>query len=306
MLLEGDLLLPILGAMKLGYPTINLALGCTSSHTFRLATCTDDKLVATVQENLECLQRMLAWNVDQGLLFFRISSGLIPFASHPAMTTPWQSIFAEQLAVLGTFIRKHDMRISMHPGQFVVLNSPLDIVYQNSVAELAYHAELLDLMGLDRTHKIQIHLGGLHGDSHASLARFAERYRRLPEAVTRRLVIENDERMASVQDCLALHASCGIPILFDTLHHQINNAGERLLQGLDRALQTWQTADGVPMIDYSNQNPDKRIGAHAQTLDVDHFRRFVKSLKHRDIDIMFEIKNKEASALQAREVINNL
>ncbi|HSH55831.1 MAG TPA: hypothetical protein VK983_03325 [Candidatus Limnocylindrales bacterium] len=40
--------------------------------------------------------------------------------------------------------------------------------------------------------------------------------------------------------------------------------------------------------------------------DVEKFRSFIKSLKKRDINIMLEIKNKEASALQARLVIDSL
>ncbi|MBL8159538.1 hypothetical protein JNJ66_03715 [Candidatus Saccharibacteria bacterium] len=106
--------------MKIGYPTINLALGCTSSHTFRLAAFNEERLLATIQQNLACLRAMLAWNVAHGLLFFRLSSGLVPFASHPVMNVDWQTAFARELADIGAFIRAHDMRVSLHPGQFVV------------------------------------------------------------------------------------------------------------------------------------------------------------------------------------------
>lgn len=249
---------------------------------------------------------MLRWNVQHNLLFFRISSHLVPLASHSAMTTDWQSVFRGELEELGRYIIASGLRISMHPGQFVVINSPSDAVYQSSVAELAYHAELLDMIGLDSTHKIQIHLGGLHGDPTTATRVFIERHQTLPIAIRKRLVIENDERLASVQECVQISKATGIPVLFDTLHHQVRNHGESLLKGLDTAMQTWNEGDGTPMIDFSTQNPDKKIGAHAITLDVDRFRRFVKSLRSRDIDVMFEIKNKEASALQAQLVIDSL
>jgi UV DNA damage endonuclease len=222
------------------------------------------------------------------------------------LSLDWRSLVHNELRSLGEFVRRHSMRISQHPGQFVVLNSPSDTVFHNSIAELQYHADLLDMMELDTTHKLQIHVGGLYGDAERSGRIFVERYADLPEAIRRRLVIENDERVASLQDCLRIHAATGIPVLFDTLHHQVNNNGETPLAGLKLAMATWSPKDGVPMIDYSDQNPDKKTGAHAISLDVGRFRSFARSLRGRDIDIMFEIKNKEASALQAKIVIDNL
>ncbi len=249
---------------------------------------------------------MLRWNVGQKLMFFRISSNIIPLGSHPAMQTDWQSVYREEIERIGDFVKASGLRISMHPGQFVVINSPSTAVYRSSVAELEYHAEVLDMMGLDSTHKLQIHLGGLHGDAAYATQMFIDRYGALPDMVKQRLVIENDERLASVQDCVRISEATGIPVLFDTLHHEVRNNGETMIRGLDVAMSTWKATDGTPMIDFSTQNPDKKTGAHAVTLDVVKFRSFIRSLKGRDIDIMLEIKNKEASALQARLVLDSL
>ena len=293
--------------MKLGYPAINQALECRSSTTFRLASYSHERMTSTIETNLACLRRVLGWNAEHRLMFFRITSNLIPFASHPvAAGYDWAARFAVELAGLGDYVRQQGFRISLHPGQYVVINSPSDATYASSVAELIYHAELLDAMGLDRSHKVQIHLGGLHGDAEGSLAVFAARHRGLPETVRARLVIENDERSASVRDCLRLHERTGIPVLFDTLHHSIRNAGETQLKALDAARATWADADGVPMVDYSTQDDDRRPGAHARTLDVEDFRSFLRRLRGRDVDVMLEIKNKEASAMQARVVLDEL
>jgi UV DNA damage endonuclease len=292
--------------MKIGYPAMNLGLGCKSSHTFRLASLTPERFEETARRNLTCVKRVIGWNIEQRLLFFRIGSGLIPFASHKEFSIDWVSLFKTELHEIGELIKNNAMRISMHPGHFVVLNSPSDAVFNNSVAELQYHSDLLDAMGLDKSHKVQLHLGGLHGEPEESIKVFINRYEQLPMQIKQRLVIENDERVASLQDCLRIHEACGIPILFDTLHHQIKRHDETVLKGLDLAMKTWDTKDGIPMVDYSTQDPDKKPGAHTQTLDVDNFRSFIKSLRKRDIDIMLEIKNKEASALQARLVLDNL
>jgi len=292
--------------MKLGYPVINLGLGVTSSHTFRLALLSEEKLFNIVRKNLDALEETVRWNIEHNLLFYRISSNLIPFASHLNMDIAWQTKFAPDLARIGQYIKDNHMRISMHPGQFVVINSPNGSVYANSVRELQYHADILDLLQLDSTHKIQFHLGGLHGDAEGSREVFIQRYNALSDAIRSRLVIENDERFASVQECFELSKRCGIPVLFDTLHHEVKNDGETILAGLKKAMSTWGETNGIPMIDYSNQNPYKRVGAHAETIDVEKFRSFVRSLKGKDIDIMFEIKNKEASALQAQIVLEGV
>jgi UV DNA damage endonuclease len=286
--------------MKIGYPCANLSVGQSASRTFRLASYSPERLIETVQSNLDAVQMILDWNYRHEILYFRISSDTVPFASHPVMTVNWQRHFAAQLAQIGAFVRKHHMRINTHPGQYTLLNSPRPEVAANSVAELVYHAELLDLMELDHTHKIQIHTGGVYGDKSAASQRFVERYQALPASVRNRLVIENDERNYSLGDNLLIHESCGVPLLFDTFHHSILNQGETLAQALDLAAPTWR-GHGVPMIDYSTQHPEKQAGAHAHSIDLADFASFMDQLGDRDVDVMLEIKDKEVSALKAQE-----
>jgi UV DNA damage endonuclease len=288
--------------MKIGYPCSNLSIGCSTQRTFRLASFSTERLCETVTDNLACLQRALEWNAEHGIEFFRISSTTIPFASHPTMTVDWQREFETPLAELGRFINEHDMRINTHPGQYVLLNSPREDVVERSVAELMYHAELFDLMGLDDTAKIQIHTGGVYGDKAAAIDAFIDRYTDLPEPIRRRLVIENDERNYSLADNLAIHERTGIPLLFDVFHHTLLNDGESLPEALDAFMPTWD-GHGAPMMDYSTQNPDKQPGAHTQSIDIDDFAGVLAEIGDRDLDIMLEIKDKEQSALAAMALV---
>jgi UV DNA damage endonuclease len=286
--------------MKIGYPCLNRTIGCTPSRTFRLASYSAERLHETVRWNLDCLERILEFNQANGLLFFRITSDLVPFASHPVCVFPWQEEFASRFFALGEFIRRHGMRISMHPDQFTLINSPDEGIFRRSVAELDYHARVLDLLGLDTTARIQIHAGGVYNDKPASLDRFGRRFAQLPETVRRRLTVENDDRLYSVADCLLISGRTGIPILFDSFHHQLNNNGEKAAAALALAAATWKKADGLPMVDYSSQKKGERAGSHAESIDLKRFASFIAATAGMDFDIMLEIKDKEQSALRAR------
>jgi UV DNA damage endonuclease len=253
----------------------------------------------TVASNLACLQRILQYNVQHAMLFFRITSDLIPFASHDVCTFKWQEIFADTFGIIGQFITEHAFRISMHPDQFVLLNSPKEQVLDNSIRELSYHADVLDLLDLDTTAKIQIHVGGVYGDKAGSVERFITRYNTLPQKIRRRLVIENDERLYSSADCMEIHERTGIPVLFDAFHFSCYNNGERLRDAIEGTAGTWSEHDGIPMVDYSSQQKGKRPGTHAQSIDLRDFKNFLKETGGLDFDIMLEIKDKEHSALKA-------
>ncbi|MHC2990983.1 UV damage repair endonuclease UvdE [Pontibacter sp. HJ8] len=294
--------------MKIGYPCINQTLDCSSSRTFRLASYSEERLVETVKQNLACLGRILEYNVQHGLLFFRLTSDLVPFASHAINTYNWQDHFKPTLRQLGDYIRSHNMRISMHPDQFVVLNSPNANTVKNSIAELVYQGTILDLMGLDATAKLQIHGGGAYGDKESAIHRFAEVYHTmLPEEVKARLCVENDDRTYSLTDCLVLHELTGMPVIFDNLHHECVNNGEPMREAVLLAAQTWQPErDDILMMDYSAQSPGERKGKHVQSIEEQLFHDFLAETEGLDMDIMLEIKDKEESALKAVAVARSL
>ncbi len=289
--------------MKLGYPCINRGIGCTANSTFRLASYSEERLIQKVENNLDCLFQIVQYNVQNGFHFFRISSDLIPFASHPVCTFDWAGHFRGQFRKVGDFIKEHNIRISMHPDQFVVINGLKDDVVERSVWELEYHCTILDEMALDNTAKIQIHVGGVYGDKRSAIDRFTERYSSLSKSLKSRLVIENDDRSYSLKDCLLVHEKIGIPIIFDAFHHQCLNNGETLRQGLQLSARTWQESDGIPMVDYSSQQRGQRPGSHAKTLNRASFKKFIHETKGVDFDLMLEIKDKEMSAFKALKIL---
>ncbi len=285
--------------MRIGYACINTSLPCRSSSTFRLSFYSEKRLEKTISDNLSCLWEILHYNLKHDILFFRITSGLIPFASHPANRYPWQKMFGKCFAQIGQFVRKNKIRLSLHPGHFTLINSPRTTIFKRSFVDLLYHSEILDLLQVDQTHKIQIHVGGIYGNKENSLKRFVSRYLKLPQIIKKRLVLENDERLYSLKDCLEINKATGIPIVLDVFHHRLNNNKESIREALLQSMSTWKKKDGLPTVDYSSQSKIKRPGSHAATLDLEDFQRFLKETIGYDFDLMLEVKDKEKSAVKA-------
>ncbi|MBD3264615.1 MAG: UV DNA damage repair endonuclease UvsE [Candidatus Omnitrophica bacterium] len=289
--------------MKIGYPCINRSLSCSSARTFRLKSYSQERLIETINNNLICLLRILEYNVKNNIFFFRITSDLIPFASHPVCRLNWPEYFFEQLNGIGRFIKKNNIRISMHPDQFTLINSVSEEICERSVKELAYHSRLLDTMELDSDAKIQIHLGGVYGNKILSRQRFLRRYELLPPAVKKRLVIENDESRYALGDCFWVNRRISIPVLADFFHHRLNKGSENFKDIFPEVVRTWKKKDGLPMVDYSSAGPNRRRGSHAESIDLKDFSLFIKAGCGFDFDIMLEIKDKEQSALKAVEAL---
>jgi UV DNA damage endonuclease len=226
---------------------------------------------------------------------------LVPFASHPINKFNWQGHFQEEFEEIGEFITKNRMRISMHPDQFTLINSIKEDIFERSKNELKYHAQILDLMRLETSAKIQIHVGGAYGDKEESMDRFVTRFGMLDESIIRRLVIENDDKLYDLNDCIKINAKIQIPILFDTFHHKLNNSGNLTTEeSLKLTTKTWhEKRDGIPMVDYSSQEPNGSPRQHTETINIEDFDLFLKQTQQFDFDVMLEIKDKEKSAIEA-------
>lgn len=299
--------------MKIGYPCINNSISRNSPSTFRLASYSDNRLVQTIEGNLIHLDQILKYNVRNNILFFRISSDLIPFASHPICELNWRRNFQSEFEQIGDFIEKHNIRISMHPDQFVILNSPNGKIVENSINELKYHCRVLDAMHLDETAKVQIHVGGVYENKQEAITRFVRTLNSISKfvdgSIKKRLVIENDDHLYSLKDCLSINQETSIPIVFDSFHHELLNNEEPMRIALEKAMSTWKMSrDGFPIVDYSSQNSVKvkenkvRKGKHAERIDPTLFKKFLEETQNLDFDIMLELKDKEKSALKALDV----
>jgi len=293
--------------MKIGYPNINLGIDRHAGKLFTVLSRKRDRILEEARRNVEELEAILKFNVEHNILFFRIRYDLIPFAADEGSGIDWRTEFGSDLARIGRFIRANGIRINIHPDIIIMLNHPDQKFLDKSVGDLKYQAEILDLMGLDQTAKIQVHAGErFNKDKEGSIRRFVERFALLDDRVKRRLVIENENVLCTFRDCMDIHLHTGLPVVPDVLHHEITGRGtEEIGRVLELAMETWQVCDGLMMVDYSSQDPGRMTGKHSPGINMDHFRKFIEASGVMDFDIMLELKDRESSALKAVDVLKD-
>jgi UV DNA damage endonuclease len=245
--------------------------------------------------------KVLEWNRQHGIKLFRLSSSIIPWGNNIDITElkDYKEIKSE-LKKAGDFAKFWDMRITCHPGPFVVLTSPKSNVVDNAISDLEMHGKLFDMMGLSKTvyNKINIHCNGVYGDKMTAMNRFCENFKRLSNSVRSRLTVENDDKasMYSVKDLMYIHNKIGIPIVFDYHHHQFCTGDMTEQEALQLASTTWPK-DIRPIVHYSESkalhenNIKEKPQAHSLYINA------IPNTYELDVDIMVEAKAKELAIL---------
>jgi UV DNA damage endonuclease len=234
-----------------------------------------------------------------------MSSDMIPWANTIDLETlPDYKQIAEALKKAGDFAKFYDMRLTMHPGPFTTLSSPNANVVDNGIKDLESHAKVMDLMGLSRTpfNKLNIHMGGTHGDKVACMQRFCDNFGRLSDGVKSRLTLENDDKesLYTVKDLMFIYERIGVPIVFDYHHHKCQKDPMSEEQAVKLAASTWPK--GIrPVVHYSESkalhenNTKIKVQAHSDLID------HLPERYGLDLDVMLECKSKELALLKIRE-----
>jgi len=255
--------------------------------------------------NILDLQKVLEWNVQHGINFFRLSSNVFPWASEYQLhDMPDYEAIYEACERSGNYIRQHGIRITSHPGPFNKLASPKERVFENTKRDLEIHGEFFDMLGLPRDHyaKINIHVGAAYNNKPVALDTFARNFERLPVSVTSRLTVENDDRQSlySTQELYdGVFTRTGIPIVFDYHHHGFCTGDLTEKQALELAISTW--GDIKPVVHYSEsraeEKKDAKIRPHAHS---DYVNGPVDDYGY-DLDVMIEAKAKELALFNLKK-----
>jgi UV DNA damage endonuclease len=211
--------------------------------------------------SLELLDQVLDYLKSKKLDMYRLSSDIAPYATHPDLPQ-FHSMVADsdaELRAFGAKAKEYDIRLSFHPSQYVLLNSPNPELTKKSIWDLSSQAEMLDRMELNDEAVMITHVGGVYDDHEASRARWIKGWEQCPEHVQRRLVLENDDIRFSAADVLWIHERTGVRLIFDYQHMWCLNP-ERLdmRDTLERFLASWPSEGGRPKIHFSSPRTELR------------------------------------------------
>jgi UV DNA damage endonuclease len=199
-------------------------------------------------------------SLDQNLRMVRLGSELLPVYSHPDWKWFWKqadviAACAKGFAKIGELARALDVRLSFHPGQFVVLASISEGIVNRSIEEFEYHADMARWMGYGKRFqdfKINVHISGRLGPDGIRAA-----YQRLSPEARNCITIENEENSWGLDDCLTLTDL--LPIVMD-IHHHFIREGEYIDPTDPRVQQVIDSWRGVtPTMHYSVSREDLLI-----------------------------------------------
>jgi UV DNA damage endonuclease len=271
--------------------------------------------------SLERLRRVLEYLARVQIGMYRLSSALVPYGTHPELPEFHGQIddCAEQLAEVGAYAKELDVRLSSHPGQYVVLNSASEQVREAAARDLELQSRLFDAMGLGPEAVVVLHVGSGEGGHEAGKMRFLRAFEGLSERARARLVIENDDRVFALGHALEIGRQTGLRVVWDVLHHHCNDPdGMSDREALRLALATWPS-DQTPKIHYSSPKTaiETRVAkhgrglalpqlrAHADMVDPVAFEWFLEGpARGLSFDIMLEAKAKDAALLRLREQLS--
>lgn len=293
--------------MSIGYACINIGRSDTKLSTIRVKNYSTEKMYQIIDQNLKALEEVVKYNIENDIHLFRISSDIMPLASHPINTFPWWQIFKKRLIEIGNLIKSNNIRVSMHPGQYTIINSINEVVVQKSIEDIKYHCMFLDSLQVNYSSKIVLHIGGVYSDKTTSMERFISNFNKLDDNLKNRIIIENDDKSYNIQDVLYISSKIHAPVVFDNLHHKLNppeKCNKTEFELIEECNKTWSKTDGKQKIHYSQTATNYRNGAHSKTIKAEEFLSFYNNLINKEIDIMLEVKDKNLSAIKCNLLIS--
>jgi UV DNA damage endonuclease len=281
----------------------NLGLVCiTTTDAVRYKTVTRKRLLsfdeptqremlhALYQENINRLNSAIEFCAANDIRLYRMTSGLFPFSDEQIGAEILEH-YPRQLSVIGKSALAQNIRLVLHPDQFVVLSSDSENVIENSVKILKMHAKTMDLLEQPRSEWAVMNIHGGKGDRIDKLVASVEK---LPDEIRSRIAFENDEHAYSSAQILEVCRRAQVPMVFVAHHHicrekldNYNNASVE--ETFWAARETWKNPENQ-LVHISNGRDRFQDRAHHDLIfdmpDVFRFAPWIEvEAKHKEIAI---------------------
>lgn len=325
-------------SIRLGYAAVNCTLrkhDVITDRTCRLSTVKNkgiEYLIELTHKNIRDLFTIIKWNEKNNIKFYRMTSNLMPHIDNSLLLNALDkknykklvydiSQFKKQLKEIGDYVNKHNHRITMHPDPYLTLGSGNNQTIINNYRVLFMHAKTLDLMNLSHNSTIIIHGGGVYDDKKKTIKLWVNNFNKLPMMIKQRIILENDEFSYSIQNVLDIskqikpydkykNINCEykLPIVFDYFHHicyskKLEKNNGKPQKQLEYYLPLIKKSWGKRTIKMhlSEQNIEKRTGAHSDYVKTIPNILFMFAKKYNGLDLMIEAKAKELAVIYLKK-----
>lgn len=238
------------------------------------------KLVEATLHNISETKKCLEWVIENKTGMYRFSSDLIPFSEF----WDWGNnlMIKHRLDKLRNMCKNNNIRTTIHPSQFCVINSENPKVVENSINILKQHAKLCELLDID---VIIVHTGSSKGDYKK---RFIEVCNSLPKNIKSRICLENCHKI-DILSILQICRECDIRPILDLHHNRICGKINLTDEIINAIISMWGDKKPVGHISSGKQREDDK--AHNDFItdsDIELFEKFFSIF-----DLEIEAKNKD-------------
>ena len=286
--------------VRLGYVALSKALDdVTTSSTITYTNYINknyntSKLLEITKNNLDSLYEIIKYNVKNNFHFYRLTSKLVPLATHDKVDFDYITPLLDEYKKIGKLINDNNIRVDTHPDQYAVLNSMDSKIVKNTVEILEYHYKIMDALGI-KDKIIILHVGSSACGKKASITRFINNFNKLPDHIKKCIAVENDDKVYNIKDVLELCHKINVPMVLDYHHFICNNEKEDINDYLKEIIDTWNGK--LPKMHFSSPKSKlkKEFRSHSDYINKECFIKFINILKKqdKDIDIMLEAKAKD-------------
>jgi UV DNA damage endonuclease len=285
---------------RIGYAAINSSFKPRTYKSIRLKTIESkgiEALITVIKSNLDLLLDILRWNIENDIYFYRFPSNIFPLANHPIIREKFIWEENEEIRIkiskINDFVNENEVRLTVHPDQFIVLNSLNSEVVHSSIETLEDTCLLLELLGGS---DCILHIGGVYGNKQEAITRFIENFQLLSHRVQKYLRIENDDKSYTYDDVLMIANQIKIPMILDIHHHRCLSSSNLTTDMVIDVFKTW--GNQRPKIHMSSGREFDEDRKHADFITFKDITYVKGLLQDEEVDIMIEAKAKELAALE--------
>jgi len=277
--------------MNLGYACINTTLGKQGNFrtmTVKKASSMSEQdrlreIMSRTRTNIDNLATIMQWNVDNNIHVYRVSSDLIPLATHEINNYNWQEddYILDSMDYIKKLAEANNIRISVHPSQFCVISTERESVLQNTIKQLKHEALVSLHLGIN---DMCIHVGSSKPEL------FIKNFNQLPQSVKSLIRLENDDKCNNVDTVLSICEELNIPMILDFHHDRVLNGKSKVQSYISRIKQTWNNRRPICHIS-SPKGWNDVISAHDDYVSIKDYNMWKQWLV--DFDVEVEAKAKE-------------